>query len=254
MFMELRGGDNHTDYSITTPTTITPPSQLENDAKQYRQPKIVTHPEIMEKRSFNCLTSSSSSNHLAPKPLRRCRSASPAASLRAPLLTPEQQMLIKKSWQKVSKTVIGRTIYEHMIQKCADTKIIGDLTAVSRHERYFVDLVQSTIDSLTDMDVALRPWLETIGKGHTGFAITSRHWDAFGEALTSAISGWIGPGKYHRETVRSWRLLFSFISDRLGSALQRSGTYCLTPRIQLLTLVGQVMGQVVEQTHLLEIK
>lgn len=80
---------------------------------------------------------------------------------------------VRKSWQKVSKTAIGRTIYQHMSTKCAevDALFVDDLSAVARHERYFVELIQSAVDNLTDAEGALRPWLETIGEGHTGFAI-----------------------------------------------------------------------------------
>jgi hypothetical protein len=65
----------------------------------------------------------------------------------------------------------------------------------------------------------------------------TKHWDAFGEGLLTTISQWIGPGKLHRETIRSWTLLSSFIADQLGSA-SRGSPICSTPRIQLLTLVS----------------
>ncbi|KAE9553048.1 hypothetical protein FO519_003728 [Halicephalobus sp. NKZ332] len=189
-------------------------------------------------------SASSSKNQLAPKPLRRCRSASPAPLPRTLLLSPEQQNLIRKSWQKVSKSNIGKTIYQRMISKCPDSKnlFVVDYSAIQRHEKYFVDVIQSTVDNLDNMERGLEPWLETIGQGHAGFAIKAKHWDAFGEAIVSSISDWIGPGKLHRETVRAWMILSSYISDRLGAASHRSGNsdsvnVMCTPRIQLLTLV-----------------
>ncbi|KAI1716468.1 CRE-GLB-28 protein [Ditylenchus destructor] len=213
---------------------------VSGDANQKRHPRATMHAEVTETRSFNSDVCGASKHHLAPtRSLRRCRSASPGA-VRAPLLTPELQNLIRKSWQRISKSLIGKSIYENMAQKCDIAQTFaGDVSAIGRHERYFADLVQSAVDNLADMEGALRPWLETIGKGHSGFAIKSKHWDAFGEALVAAISSWIGPGKTHRETTRAWRLLFSFISDRLGSSFQRNGMVrCPTPRIQLLTLVN----------------
>lgn len=73
---------------------------------------------------------------------------------------------------------------------------------VERHQRYFIDLIQSSIDNIADIDGALKPWLETIAKAHTGFAIKSKHWDAFTEAMLSNINEWIMPGRTHRETTR----------------------------------------------------
>uniref|UniRef100_A0A914QUL6 Globin family profile domain-containing protein n=1 Tax=Panagrolaimus davidi TaxID=227884 RepID=A0A914QUL6_9BILA len=195
---------------------------------------------IFQKRSMN--NASSSRNHLAPRPLRRCRSASPAPP-KAPLLTTEQQNLIKKSWQRVSKAHIGKSIYQKMTSKSPDSKslFLVDYSTISRHERYFVDLIQTAVENLTDMEKALQPWLEMIGKGHSGFAIKSKDWDSFGEAIVTAVAEWILPGKQHRETIRAWMLLSSFISDRLGAASQRpldTSNHICTPRIQLLTLIS----------------
>uniref|UniRef100_A0AC34PY52 Globin family profile domain-containing protein n=1 Tax=Panagrolaimus sp. JU765 TaxID=591449 RepID=A0AC34PY52_9BILA len=215
-------------------------SRHNSDGDNFDRPMRL-HAEISLKRSMN--SASSSKNLAAPRPLRRCRSASPALP-RPPLLTSEQQNLIKKSWQRVPKSSIGKTIYQRMVAKCPEAKklFMVDNSTISRHERYFADLIQSAVDNLTDMERALQPWLEMIGKGHAGFAIRAKHWDAFGEALVSAISDWIGPGKLHRETVKAWMILSSFFSDQLGAASQKSNGDAVnaicTPRIQLLTLVS----------------
>lgn len=129
-----------------------------------------------------------------------------------------------------------------MTTKSPDSKslFLVDYSTIARHERYFVDLIQTAVENLTDMEKALQPWLEMIGKGHSGFAIKSKHWDTFGEAVVTAVAEWILPGKLHRETIRAWMLLSSFISDRLGAASQRPldhSNHICTPRIQLLTLI-----------------
>jgi hemoglobin-like flavoprotein len=156
-------------------------------------------------------------NHLAPRPLRRCRSASPAFP-RAPLLTSEQQNLIRKSWSRVSKSTLGQSIYLRMsgkfrqrhnlyilvLGKCPDMPKFFELNTgvVERHQRYFIDLLQSAVDNLADIDGALKPWLETVARAHTGFSIKSKHWDAFTDALITNISDWVGPSRSHRETIR----------------------------------------------------
>ncbi|KAH7727869.1 Protein GLB-28 [Aphelenchoides avenae] len=211
--------------SLTAPTL--------DDVANYHIRPVIMHADISQKLSMSPGTTT---NQLAPRPLRRCRSASPAVP-RAPLLSHEQQGLIRKSWQRMSKAAIGRAISQKLAERCPDTRsLYSDPSAMERHDRYFGDLIQSAVDNLTDMDTALKPWLETLGKGHAGFAIKSTHWDAFGEAVVAATSEWIGRGKAHRETARSWVLLASFIADRLGSASQ--GVPMCTPRIHLITLVS----------------
>jgi hemoglobin-like flavoprotein len=111
---------------------------------------------------------------------------------------------------------------------------------VIRHQRYFVELIQSSVDNLADIDGQLKPWFETIAKAHTGFSIRSKHWDAFIDAILTNISEWIGPSRNHKETIRSWMILCSYIADRLSSAASSSSSPVFIPRLQLLNLVSTV--------------
>lgn len=82
---------------------------------------------------------------------------------------------------------------------------------VERHQRYFLDFIQSSVDNLADIDGALKPWLETVARAHTGFAIKPKHWDACSEAILSTINEWInGPSQNRRETIRSVLFIKSF--------------------------------------------
>ncbi|TKR73051.1 hypothetical protein L596_020407 [Steinernema carpocapsae] len=199
----------------------------------------------MRADSNNCLVKPGTTVGLtphSPKPLRRCRSASPAPP-RAPLLTPEQQMLLRRSWQRVSKSTIGKTIVNNMILKCPETKSMfgaaADGEAIQRHYKHFVDLIQCAVDNLNDLETALQPWLDTLGKGHAGFSIRTKHWDAFGEAVASSIAEWVGPGRGHKETVKAWMRISCFLADRLSAATRNyHGNPMCTPRIQMLTLLA----------------
>ncbi|KAI6244129.1 GLOBIN domain-containing protein [Aphelenchoides fujianensis] len=181
---------------------------------------------------------SASVNHLAPRPLRRCRSASPALP-RPAFLTADQQALLRKSWSRTSKTAIGRSIYVAMNNKCPDLpKLFGaDSGEIDRHERFFVDLIQSTMDNLAD-EGELEASLSMVGKAHNGFSIRAKHWDAFGEALVAVLTEWIGPGRQHKETIRAWILFATFMADRLSAAANSGGSPFSTPRLQLLTFVS----------------
>ncbi|KAK0403071.1 hypothetical protein QR680_016700 [Steinernema hermaphroditum] len=199
----------------------------------------------MRAESNNCLVKPGTTMTLSPhppKPLRRCRSASPAPP-RAPLLTQEQQILLRRSWQRVSKSQIGKTIVNNMIVKCPETKgmfsAAADTEAMERHYKHFVELIQCAVDNLNDLETALQPWLETLGKGHAGFAIRTKHWDAFGEAVATSIAEWVGPGRGHKETVKAWMRISCFLADRLSAATRNYyPTPMCTPRIQMLTILA----------------
>ncbi|VDK47924.1 unnamed protein product [Anisakis simplex] len=208
-------------------------------------------------------------SRLAPKTLRRCRSASPLPP-RSPLLNQEQQLLInvlvsfawcqklmhsrsksitnlkettllRRSWHRVPHSAVGKSIYAHMISRSPDMRTMfgGDNNAADRHMRHFLGLLQCVVDNLNDMEEALHPWLDLLGKGHGGFSIRSKHWDAFGEAIVTTVSEWIAPGRNHKDTVKAWMILSSFLSDRLSAASRVAANCPMTaPRIQLITLMA----------------
>ncbi|CAB3399253.1 unnamed protein product [Caenorhabditis bovis] len=183
-------------------------------------------------------TESNSSQKLcAPRPLRRCRSASPVPPIRPPIISPERQNLLKKSWSRVPRQQFGRSVLQCFNSSVGSSKnLFVDSETALRHNKYFVDLVQTCIENLADLEKGLKPWLDTIGRGHAGFKITAKHWEKFGECLLATISEWIGPGKQHKETIKAWMVLSSFLTDRL-SAASRTATHSpmLTPRVQLMT-------------------
>uniref|UniRef100_A0A0N4ZYD0 GLOBIN domain-containing protein n=1 Tax=Parastrongyloides trichosuri TaxID=131310 RepID=A0A0N4ZYD0_PARTI len=178
------------------------------------------------------------------QPLRRCRSASPAQFITKMScnLSNEQQILIRKSWRRVPKQSIGKTIYQKISQKHPELKnlLSTDNNCVDRHFRYFGDMIQCAVDSLGELDKALSPWLNVIGSGHAGFSIKSTHWDAFGEALISSIKQWILSGKDHKETVKAWMKLSCCLIDTLAAASRNGNT--INPRLQLLTLLPPNSG------------
>ncbi|VDK29203.1 unnamed protein product [Gongylonema pulchrum] len=116
----------------------------------------------------------------------------------------------RKSWNRVPKAKIGDAIFAGMVTRCSDAKtMFGDETSLSRHLRHFAGLLQS------------------------------KHWDAFGESLVIAVNEYIAPGRAHKDTLKAWMLLSSFLSDRLGAASKTAAFSPLsTPRIQLFTLMA----------------
>ncbi|CAJ0921359.1 unnamed protein product, partial [Mesorhabditis belari] len=179
-------------------------------------------------------------DQLTVKPLRRtrsARSASPAVH-RSINLTPDHETLIRRSWQRIPKDKFGEILIRDLVNRIGRESFGADATAFERHARHFVDLIQSAVDNLSDVEEALRPWLNILGRGHVGFRIKSKHWDSFGESLMATVSVYIGPGRGHKETIKSWMILSTFLADRL-SAASRSTAHSpmVTPRLQLMTFV-----------------
>ncbi|KAL3075194.1 hypothetical protein niasHS_013417 [Heterodera schachtii] len=219
---------------------------------------------------------SRSNNHLLTAPenshqlLRRSRSASPITSMQrlklqqqyhlGVLLSHDQQMLIRKSWLKIPKAAFGKAVFEHMIGACpAVVRLFdppADASTIVRHQRYFTELVQRVVDAFlrptleqcSESERPLAQWLELIGQRHAQFKVKRAHWDCLGEALTDAVCHWLPPGRQRRETVHAWRVMLSFISDRLGTQTPSAGHHGPTacqmhhPRIELLQLIADGTG------------
>uniref|UniRef100_A0A914GYW6 Globin family profile domain-containing protein n=1 Tax=Globodera rostochiensis TaxID=31243 RepID=A0A914GYW6_GLORO len=118
------------------------------------------------------------------------------------------------------KATFGKAMFNQMMGACPSAARLfdppADPAAAARHQRYFVELVQRASSSIMEPERALGQWLEMVGQGHAQFKVSPAHWDCLGEALTDAICQWLPPGRHRRETVHAWRVLVSFISDRLG--------------------------------------
>ncbi|CAI2358190.1 unnamed protein product [Caenorhabditis sp. 36 PRJEB53466] len=149
----------------------------------------------------------------------------------------KHQKLIKQSWNRIPKTQFGRAALEAFITS-ADVShaIFVDKETENRHVKYFVDLVQSCVDNLENLESGVKPWLDLIGRGHANFKITGKHWEKFAESLLTTATEWNGPGRRHKETVKAWMIMSSYLADRLAHASRIAHhSPMLTPRVQLIT-------------------
>lgn len=69
------------------------------------------------------------------------------------------------------KGIIGQAIHAQMLTRSHDiSSMFADASSVDRHQRHVANLIQCAVDNLTDIENALKPWLDLIGKGHSGFS------------------------------------------------------------------------------------
>ncbi|KAF7627322.1 hypothetical protein Mgra_00009390 [Meloidogyne graminicola] len=246
--------------------------EFNNNNKQQKHQHLIVSPETNEKnKSLNIFNNNIQTNGnstkldsslqsqqflSAPRPLRRCRSSSPSTNPtlyrtingNLQILNFEQQILIRKSWSRIQKSTFGNIIFEKMIEKCPSIERLFnplDPLAITRHERYFTELIQWAVDGMAEPDKLLSSWLEIVGREHNQFKIKRLHWDYMGEALTESIcQSTTIIGKQRRETIHAWRLLLSFLADRLGGSSSSSPINLIQEggngfnRIHLLQLVA----------------
>lgn len=79
----------------------------------------------------------------------------------------------RRSWQKLSQTALGQTIYTKMtnLNGKMEQLLNNDSNLIDRHKRYFSELLQCAVDNLDSTEETLKAFLELIGKGHAGFKI-----------------------------------------------------------------------------------
>lgn len=81
--------------------------------------------------------------------------------------------IFRRSWNRIPKAQFGRASLEAFITAAQVTHaIFVDKETENRHVKYFVDLVQSCVDNLENLETGVKPWLDLIGRGHANFKIT----------------------------------------------------------------------------------
>ncbi|VDP06638.1 unnamed protein product [Soboliphyme baturini] len=150
------------------------------------------------------------------------------------ILSNYQKTLLRDSWLRINKTGIrniGTMIFRRLLTKQRSIKQLFQhitvlegvfsagltpIQAYQHHSLLFVELIDNAIKNIDDLSVLIPTWIEH-GAKHARFkayGFEIEYWDMFGSTMTEAAREWEG-WRRHRETIRSWTLLISFIVDRL---------------------------------------
>lgn len=150
-------------------------------------------------------------------------------------LTPYQKDLVRLAWKRMNKkgisSNIGSQVFRCMLEKSPEMKLLFQHVAViegvfsfgltpiqsyHHHSTYFIDLLDDVVNCLDDLTPVI-PRCNEFGAKHVRYVVYGfkmEFWDVFGEAMISAAREWEG-WKKHRETLRAWTILVSFIVDRM---------------------------------------
>lgn len=183
---------------------------------------------------FEISPSSTQSTSQPASALERYQQSVDDATAQPIQLSAYQKAILRDAWQRISKkgtSNIGSLIFRRMMNKNSDIKKLFQhvtgmegvfsfgLTPIKvyrHHSVLFVKVLDSAIANLDD----LRPFvLECVAYGekhgpYRKYGFSPDMWDVFGECMTEAAREWEG-WKKHRETLRAWTILISFIVDRM---------------------------------------
>ncbi len=146
-------------------------------------------------------------------------------------LSAVQCSLLRFSWQHVGKhgpSGIGEMIFRRIFKKqpeCRKMFPFGQLGAseIANHESFdqyssrFVNVIDSTVQNVENLGNYI-PKLIRYGMRHAHLkakGFRPEWWDVFAEAMTESAIEWTGSSSRHRETIRAWTILMSYIVDNM---------------------------------------
>lgn len=90
----------------------------------------------------------------------------------------------------------------------------GSGASLEAHHRMLVDLLDAAVNELDDLDAIAARCIE-VGAGHAQLPeFDPAIWDAFGSTLVESLTQ-LDVIRRHRELVRAWRVLASFLVDKI---------------------------------------
>uniref|UniRef100_A0A914WZQ9 Globin family profile domain-containing protein n=1 Tax=Plectus sambesii TaxID=2011161 RepID=A0A914WZQ9_9BILA len=164
------------------------------------------------------------------------RSMSPSSVGAIPtdqLLNNYQRNLLRNAWSHISKSGqsnIGSTIFKRMLSKDPNIKKVFQhafvidgvfglgltpIQSCQQHSVMFVELLDEAVTNMSNPD-AIAEKCRDFGAKHAklaAYGMNQDYWDTFGEAMTESAREWEG-WRRHRETLKAWTILVSFIVDR----------------------------------------
>ena len=143
-------------------------------------------------------------------------------------ITEDEQKVIRKTWNRLSKDLsrLGVQIFLRIFVLKPDLKqlfpfrddegdeLVAD-TVFRGHASRFVQAIGAAIDNMDDLNHAMGPMLEDLGKQHLGYdGFKPEYWDIFIESVLDIWKKELSR-KLTYKASEAWRVLFEFMISRL---------------------------------------
>ncbi|MHA6785867.1 globin domain-containing protein [Pseudonocardia saturnea] len=126
---------------------------------------------------------------------------------------------IRSSWALVEPQAenVGRHFYATLFSRAPETRDLFPVNMEVQRSRLLRALVH--VVQMVDQPDDLVPFLEQLGRDHRKFGVLTRHYDAVGGALLSAIAEFAGDG-WTPEVDRAWTDAYRIVATAMRTAAE----------------------------------
>ncbi len=125
--------------------------------------------------------------------------------------------IIRSSFALVEPQVenVGRHFYATLFSRAPETRDLFPVNMEVQRSRLLRALVH--VVQMVDQPDELVPFLEQLGRDHRKFGVITRHYDAVGHALLSAISEFAGPA-WTPQVQKAWTDAYGVVASAMRTA------------------------------------
>src|SRR5262245_712835 len=134
------------------------------------------------------------------------------------IVSPEQKMLVKQTWQKVVPTadVAARLFYERLFEIDATTRPLFEATNLAEQRRKLIHALTVVVQGLDHLE-ALVPILTDLGRRHTQYGVTDAQYDTVGAALLWTLEQGLG-SEWSPEVKAAWSRAYNLLANVMREA------------------------------------
>ncbi len=155
---------------------------------------------------------------------------------------------IRRSWALVEPKAeeLGKHFYSMLFHYAPDTRDLFPVNMEVQRSRLLRALVH--VVQMVDQPEELVPFLHQLGRDHRKFGVLTRHYDAVGGALLTAIESFAGDA-WTSEVASAWTEAYSIAAAAMSTAAEAErGPACWSGRVLEHNRIGWDLATITVQT------
>jgi len=135
-------------------------------------------------------------------------------------ITPLQKTLVRRSFRKIAGKAdhVAIVMYQTLFEINPDCRrlFVGDMP---RQGRKFIQMIALTVSGLDAIETVI-PFIQELGKRHTGYGVTPEDYESMGQAWLFALEKSLG-ADFTPPVREAWQVLYQFIAQTaIGATLE----------------------------------
>jgi hemoglobin-like flavoprotein len=130
-------------------------------------------------------------------------------------MTPEQKMLVRKTWKTLAPEAdrVAARFYQRLFAIDPTTPQLFAATDPSNQSQKLVKALTVVVQGLDQLET-IAPILSDLGRRHSGYGITERHYESVGKALLWALEHALGL-EWTSDIENAWAHAYALVANTM---------------------------------------